>query len=49
MGRLNEKIAIVRSQSAGSESTNGLALSQPALLTRTSMRPNCRTTRLTIA
>src|SRR6266516_1864864 len=42
-------IAIARSQSAGSESTKGLALSQPALLTRTSTRPNCRTTRSTIA
>ena len=41
--------AIARSQSAGSESTNELALSQPALLTRTSTRPNCSTTRLTIA
>src|SRR6266702_3705652 len=42
-------IAIARSQSAGSESTNGLALSQPALLTSTSIRPNCSATRLDIA
>src|SRR6478609_1319650 len=41
--------AIARSQSSGSESTNELALSQPALLTRTSTRPNCSATRLTIA
>ena len=31
---------MIRSQSAGSESTNGPDLSQPALLTRTSIRPN---------
>src|SRR6185437_9107282 len=42
-------IAIARSQSAGSESTNGLALSQPALLTSTSIRPNCSATRSAIA
>ena len=40
---------MTRSQSAGSESTNGLALSQPALLTSTSMWPNCRCTWATIA
>ncbi len=31
---------MTRSQSAGSESTNGTTLSQPALLTSTSIRPN---------
>ena len=40
---------MTRSQSAGSESTNGAALSQPALLTRTSIRPNCLRTCSTIA
>ena len=40
---------MTRSQSAGSESTNGPALSQPALLTRTSIRPNCSRTCSTMA
>src|SRR4249919_2340106 len=40
---------MTRSQSAGSESTNGPTLSQPALLTNTSIRPNCRCTSPTIA
>ena len=40
---------MTRSQSAGSESTNGPTLSQPALLTSTSMRPNCACTCATMA
>src|SRR5674536_70743 len=39
---------MTRSQSVGSESRNGLALSQPALLTSTSIRPNRRFTCATI-
>src|SRR5664280_2467236 len=39
---------MTRSQSVGSESRNGLALSQPALLTSTSIRPNWRFTCATI-
>ena len=39
----------MRSQSAGSDSMNGTALSQPALLTRTSMRPCCSWTARTMA
>src|SRR3954466_10601903 len=40
---------MTRSQSAGSESTNGPTLSQPALFTSTSIRPNWRRTSATIA
>ena len=40
---------MIRSQSAGSESTNGPPVSQPALLTSTSMRPNRSVTCRTIA
>ncbi len=40
---------MTRSQSARSESMNGLALSQPALLTSTSTRPNWVVTCSTIA
>ena len=39
---------MTRSQSASSLSTNGPTLSQPALLTRTSMRPNFSVTAATI-
>src|SRR6478735_2673147 len=38
-----------RSQSAGSYSTNGPTLSHPALLTNTSIRPNCACTCSTMA
>ena len=40
---------MTRSQSASSLSTNGPTLSQPALLTRTSMRPNFSVTAATIS
>src|SRR6478609_813371 len=42
-------IAITRSQSASSLSTNDPTLSQPALLTRTSIRPNFSVTTATMA